>query len=183
MKIIARFIFWLTGWKIDQNVPSDIKKCVIAVGPHTSNWDFVLGRMAFILYGVEGRYLVKKELFFPPLGWFLKAIGCIPVDRKKKNNLTDTALKYFEENESMFIVFSPEGTRSYNPHWKKGFYHVAQKAGVPIYICYIDFKTKTGGFHSLFYPTGDVENDIKYIKSVLSQYEGRFPEKGIRSES
>jgi hypothetical protein len=34
----------------------------------------------------------------------------------------------------------------------------------------------------LFYPTGDVENDIKYIKSVLSQYEGRFPEKGIRSE-
>lgn len=121
MKIIVRFIFWLTGWKIDQNVPSDIKKCVIAVGPHTSNWDFVLGRMAFILYGVQGRYLVKKELFFPPLGWFLKLIGCIPVDRKKKNNLTDTALKYFEENESMFIVFSPEGTRSYNPNWKKDF--------------------------------------------------------------
>lgn len=182
MRILVRFIFWLTGWKLDQRVPSDIKKCVIAVGPHTSNWDFVLGRMAFILYGVQGRYLVKKELFFPPLGWFLKAIGCIPVDRKKRNNLTDTALKYFEENETMFIVFSPEGTRSYNPNWRKGFYHVAQKAGVPIYICYIDFKTKTGGFDQLFYPTGDVEADIKYIKSVLSKYEGRFPEKGIRSE-
>jgi len=98
----------VTGWKLDQRVPSDIKKCVIAVGPHTSNWDFVLGRMAFMLYGVQGRYLVKKELFFPPLGWFLKAIGCIPVDRKKRNNLTDTALKYFEENETMFIVFSPK---------------------------------------------------------------------------
>jgi 1-acyl-sn-glycerol-3-phosphate acyltransferase len=101
------------------------------------------------------------------------------VDRKKRNNLTDTALKYFEENETMFIVFSPEGTRSYNPNWKKGFYHVAQKAGVPIYICYIDFKTKTGGFDQLFYPTGDVDADIKYIKSVLSKYQGKYPEKGI----
>jgi len=179
MKLLIRFIFWLIGWKVDPNPPAGIPKCVVAVGPHTSNWDFILGRLAFYQYGVKGRYLMKKELFIGPLGWFLRAIGGIPVDRKKKNNLTDTAVKYFEENETMYMVFSPEGTRSYNPKWKKGFYYIAQKAQVPIYICYVDYATKTGGFNSLYYPSGNVDFDINHIKEVLKQYKGRFPEKGI----
>ena len=179
MKKIIRFIFWLIGWKIDERTPEGIKKCVIVVGPHTSNWDFVLGRMAFVTYGVKGRYLIKKELFFPPLGWMLKAIGGVPVDRKQRNNLTETAAKFFNENETMFLVFSPEGTRSYNPKWKKGFYYIAMKANVPICISYMDYKRKIGGFHSIFYPTGKVEEDILYIKSILREYKGKYPEKGI----
>jgi len=179
MKLLIRFIFWLIGWKIDPNAPTDIKKCVIVVGPHTSNWDFVLGKMAFMTYGVKAKFLIKKELFFFPLGLILKAMGGIPVDRKKTNNLTEAALDYFKQNETMYMVFSPEGTRSYNPNWKKGFYYIAEKAQVPIYICYIDFSTKTGGFHSLYYPSGNVVDDINHIKEVLKQYKGRFPEKGI----
>ena len=88
MKKIASFIFWLIGWKIDQTTPLGIKKCVIVVGPHTSNWDFVLGRLAFAMYGVNAKFLIKKELFFPPLAWILKALGGLPVDRRKRNNLT-----------------------------------------------------------------------------------------------
>jgi len=179
MKLLIRFIFWLIGWKIDPNAPTDIKKCVIVVGPHTSNWDFVLGKMAFMTYGVKAKFLIKKELFFFPLGFLLKAMGGIPVDRKKTNNLTEAALEYFEQNETMYMVFSPEGTRSYNPKWKKGFYYIAQKAQVPIYICYVDYATKTGGFNSLYYPSGNVDFDINHIKEVLKQYKGRFPEKGI----
>ena len=179
MKKIVRFIFWVIGWKIDERAPEGIKKCVIVVGPHTSNWDFVLGKMAFITYGVKGKFLIKKELFFPPLGWFLKAIGGVPVDRKQRNNMTETAAKFFNENETMYLVFSPEGTRSYNPNWKKGFYYIAQKANVPIYICYMDYERKIGGFDSIIYPTGNVDEDIKYIKGILREYKGRFPEKGI----
>jgi len=179
MKKIVRFIFWVIGWKIDERAPEGIKKCVIVVGPHTSNWDFVLGKMAFITYGVKGKFLIKKELFFPPLGWFLKAIGGVPVDRKQRNNMTETAAKFFNENETMYLVFSPEGTRSYNPNWKKGFYYIAQKANVPIYICYMDYERKIGGFHSIIYPTGNVDEDIKYIKGILRAYKGKFPENGI----
>ena len=179
MKKIVRFIFWVIGWKIDERAPEGIKKCVIVVGPHTSNWDFVLGKMAFITYGVKGKFLIKKELFFPPLGWFLKAIGGVPVDRKQRNNMTETAVKFFNENETMYLVFSPEGTRSYNPNWKKGFYYIAQKANVPIYICYMDYERKIGGFHSIIYPTGNVDEDIKYIKGILRAYKGKFPENGI----
>lgn len=179
MKYLVRFLLKLFGWRIDENSPAGVKQCVCVVGPHTSNWDFIIGRMAFIMYGIKPKILIKKELFFPPLGWILRALGGIPVDRKKKNNITDQAVKIFKENEVVYMVFTPEGTRSYNPNWKKGFYYIAQKAHVPIYICYMDYEKKIGGFHSLFEPTGDVEKDIEYIKSVMSQYKGRFPEKGV----
>jgi 1-acyl-sn-glycerol-3-phosphate acyltransferase len=179
LKYIARFIFWIIGWKIDPNPPENIKKCVIAVGPHTSNWDFILGRLAFFQYGVQGKFLIKKELFFFPLGIFLKALGGIPVDRKKNSNMTDFAVNLFEKYESMYLVFTPEGTRKYNPNWKKGFYYISMKAKVPIYIAYVDFATKTGGFHSVFHPTGNAEEDITEIKRILSQYKGRVPENGI----
>jgi 1-acyl-sn-glycerol-3-phosphate acyltransferase len=182
---MGKFFFWLMkimGWKIDEHIPAGVKKAVIVVGPHTSNWDFVIGRIAFMKYNMKAKYLIKKELFFFPFGYFLKAIGGIPVDRTKKNNITEQAVKLFKENDEFFLVFSPEGTRKYQPHWKKGFYYIARQANVPIYITYIDYKTKRGGFDTLFTPTGDFEKDIKEIKRILSKYSGRFPENGIFAE-
>lgn len=178
-KVLARLLFKMTGWKIDPNPPENIDKCVVAVGPHTSNWDFIIGKLAFVMYGVNAKFLIKKDLFFPPLGWFLKWLGGVPVDRKKNNNITTKAISYFKENDSVYLVFTPEGTRNYNPNWKKGFYYIALKANVPIYLCYIDYANKKGGFHSVFKPTGNVDEDIDKIKSILKQYKGRFPEKGI----
>lgn len=150
------------------------------MGPHTSNWDFIIGRITFAHYGVKAKFLIKKELFFPPFGWILKAMGGIPVDRQKGSNLTDQAVRIINQEEEIFMVFTPEGTRSYNPNWKKGFYYIAQRAKVPIYIGYIDYAKKIGGFHSLFEPTGDSEKDIAEIKAILSQYQGKHPENGIR---
>ncbi len=179
MRIIARFIFWLIGWKVDKTVPKGINKCVVVVGPHTSNWDFVLGKLAFISYGVKVKFLIKKEAFVPVFGWILKWMGGIPVDRSKNNNLTEYAVSLFDSYKNLYLVFTPEGTRKYNPNWKKGFYYIAIKAKVPIYIGYVDYKNKRGGFHSLFEPTGDVDKDIEHIKSVLKQFQGKYPEKGI----
>lgn len=179
MKILARIIFKLIGWKVDPQTPAGVKKCVVVVGPHTSNWDFILGRLAFVMYGVKPKILIKKDLFFPPLGWILRSLGGVPVDRKKNNNITEYAVELFKTRDELYMLFTPEGTRSYNPNWKKGFYYIAQKADVPIYIGYVDYERKMGGFHSLFQPTGDVEKDITYIKSILSQFKGKYPEKGI----
>jgi 1-acyl-sn-glycerol-3-phosphate acyltransferase len=150
------------------------------MGPHTSNWDFIIGRMTFAKYKVNTKILIKKELFFFPLGIILRALGGIPVDRSKGTNVTDQAVKYFEDSDELFMIFTPEGTRSYNPNWKKGFYHIAEKAKVPIYLGYIDYEKKIGGFWGEFKPTGDVKKDIEDIKKILGQYKGRFPENGIR---
>lgn len=176
------FILKLFGWKIDPHTPEGIKKAVVVMGPHTSNWDFVIGKIAFAKYGINAKFLIKKELFVPPLGWLLKSLGGIPVNRKANNNFTDQAVTYFTENDSMFMVFTPEGTRKYNPNWKKGFYYIALKAQVPLYLGYIDYEKKTGGFHSMFEPTGNADEDIREIKKILSEYKGKFPENGIRSE-
>ncbi|MCT4560353.1 MAG: 1-acyl-sn-glycerol-3-phosphate acyltransferase [Crocinitomicaceae bacterium] len=173
-------ILKLFGWKIDPKSPQGVKKCVVVMGPHTSNWDFIIGRIAFGHYKVKAKFLIKKELFFPPMGWLLKALGGIPVDRQKGSNLTDQAVKIIMNSDEIFMVFTPEGTRSYNPKWKRGFYYIAQKAQVPIYVGYIDYKKKIGGFDSLFEPTGNVEADIQELKRRLSKYEGRVPENGIR---
>jgi 1-acyl-sn-glycerol-3-phosphate acyltransferase len=180
---MGKFFFWLLklfGWKIDETAPLNVNKAVVVVGPHTSNWDFIIGKIAFARYKVNGMFLIKKDLFFPPLGWILKALGGIPVDRKRKNNVTEQAVELLRTSEKCFLVFTPEGTRSYNPNWKRGFYHIAMRADVPIYIAYMDYKKKIGGFHSLFQPTGDVEADIRYIKTILSQYTGKTPEGGIK---
>lgn len=179
---MGKFLFWIVklfGWKIDEHAPKDVKQAVVVVGPHTSNWDFVLGYIAFQKYGITGRYLIKKELFFFPLGFFLRKMGGLPVDRKAKNNFTDQAVELFKKYDDLYLVFTPEGTRSYNPNWKKGFYYIAQKANVPIYIAYMDYEKKIGGFHSIYTPTGDVDGDIKNIKEIMSVYKGRFPENGI----
>lgn len=182
---MGKFLFWLLkrfGWKIDDHAPSGVKKAIVVVGPHTSNWDFVIGKITFMHYGIKAKYLIKKDLFVFPFGPILKAMGGIPVDRQKKNNMTEQAVKLFSENDEFYLVFTPEGTRKYQPNWKKGFYYIAQEANVPIYIAYMDYKRKIGGFHSLFQPTGDVEADIKYIKNIMADYTGKVPENGVFKE-
>lgn len=181
---MGKFLVWvlkLFGWRIENNYPKGVKKAIIAVGPHTSNLDFVIGKIAFKYYGVKTTFLIKSELFFPPLGWLLRFFGGIPVYRNKNNHFTEQAVDYFKNNEFMYMVFTPEGTRKYNPHWKKGFYYIALKAKVPIYIAYIDYKNKSGGFLELFEPTGEVEKDIAYIKSRLCKFTGRRPNQGIKA--
>jgi len=175
-------ILKLMGWRIHEQQPDGVRKAVMCVAPHTSNWDFVIGKIAFGYYGIPTKFLIKKELFFFPLGILLRRLGGIPVDRKKKTNLTDQAVEYFNQYDDIFLVFTPEGTREYNPEWKKGFYHIAERAGVPIYLGFIDYKNKTGGFDGKFEPTGDVDGDILEIKRRLVKYSGRTLTNGIRPE-
>lgn len=85
----------------------------------------------------------------------------------------------FDKTEELYLVFTPEGTRKYSPHWKKGFYHIAQKAQIPIVLAYIDYPNKIGGFHGAYTPTGDVNTDIAAMKEILKVYKGKYPENGI----
>ncbi len=182
---MGKFLFWLLkifGWKIDESAPIHVKKAIVVVGPHTSNWDFIIGKIAFMKYNINARFLVKKELFFFPLGYIMRWFGAIPVDRKKKNNMTVQVVDLFGKHDEFYVVFTPEGTRKYQPNWKKGFYYIAMEAKVPILIAYMDYKKKIGGFHSVFEPTGNVDGDIKQIKNILADYTGKIPENGIRKE-
>lgn len=167
------------GWRIDTNYPKEIRKAVVVMAPHTSNWDFIIGRLAFYLMGIKGRFLIKKELFFFPLNLVLRGLGALPVNRKIKNHMVSRAVALFNEKETLYLVFTPEGTRAANPKWKKGFYYIAKEAQVPIILAYIDYPSKKGGFHGVFQHTDDADKDILEIKKIMSQYRGKFQENGI----
>ncbi|NBU91501.1 MAG: glycerol acyltransferase [Flavobacteriia bacterium] len=179
MRWFVRGLMRLFGWKIDLSVPQGIKKAVVVMAPHTSNWDFVIGRIAFYLMRIPGKFLIKKELFFFPLGWILRSLGALPVDRKKKNHLVSQAVELFKHSDNLYLVFTPEGTRAANPHWKKGFYYIALEAKVPIVLAFIDYSKKIGGFHGVFESTGNANEDIKSIKKELLPYEAKYPKQGI----
>jgi 1-acyl-sn-glycerol-3-phosphate acyltransferase len=180
-RLVGKFFIKIMGWKVDPSLPPEIHRCVIVMAPHTSNWDFFIGTMAFWgIYEVDIKLLMKSELFFPPLGWLMKAMGGIPVYRKQKNNLTKDIAKMYDENEKLSIVFTPEGTRAYNPNWKKGFYYIALEAKVPIVLGQLNYPTKEGNVFKVFHPTGDAEKDVEEIKSYYKKYTGKYPENGIR---
>ncbi|NOX87243.1 MAG: glycerol acyltransferase [Chlorobi bacterium] len=177
MQKTATFILKLIGWKISGRLPDDVKKAVLIQAPHTSLWDFVIGKLAFWFYGYDVKLLIKKEAFKPPFGWLLKKMGGIPVNRKKNEKMVDAVARMFDEHDSLILVITPEGTRKRVDHWKRGFYYIALKSNVPVVLGYIDYPNKWGGIGKIFYPTGDFEKDFKEIEDFYRGFRGKHPER------
>jgi 1-acyl-sn-glycerol-3-phosphate acyltransferase len=116
----------------------------------------------------------------PILGSLVRSLGGIAVDRSKNNSLVDGMAQLFKEHDELVILITPEGTRAYQPKWRKGFYHTAMQAGVPIQLGYLDYKNKEAGVGPCIYPTGDYEADLEVIKAFYRTKAGRFPERGVR---
>lgn len=177
----AFFGFWfkLLGWKIvGDKLP--IKKYVLAVAPHTSNWDFGVGYCVKHIRDLHPNFLGKDSLFRIPLvGWFLRNMGGVPVDRSKKLNLVEQTVEKFKELDSFIMAITPEGTRSYSPKWKTGFYYVALYAEVPIQMVAIDYSQKQVVFSDQLIPSGQLEEDIEKMKAFFRPFKGKYPEKGV----
>lgn len=178
-KWLATLIFKGLGWRTEGEIHKNLKKYVIIAAPHTSNWDFIFGRLYFYMYEIPLKFLIKKELFFFPLGPILKWLGGIPVDRSKKTDLTSQLVKEFEKHDELALLITPEGTRKYNPNWKKGFYYIAKAAGVPIILGYIDYEKKIGGIGPVYYPKDDPDREIEQIRKFYFDKKGKHPEQGV----
>jgi 1-acyl-sn-glycerol-3-phosphate acyltransferase len=174
---IASSVLKLFGWHTTSLLPEGITKAVLIVAPHTSYWDFVIGRLTFGASKVRVRVLIKEEAFRFPLGGLLKILGGVPVARGKKNNMVDKAVEYLSTHDDLVVVITPEGSRKLVKQWKKGFYLIAEKANVPIALGFIDYRNKTGGIGPLLYPTGDYEKDLAEIQQFYRGIAGRHPER------
>jgi hypothetical protein len=126
---------------------------------------------------IRARFLGKKELFKPPLGFLMWALGGIPVDRSQRSNLVDQVAEIFAREEEIVILITPEGTRGKAPYWRTGFYYMALKAGVPIALGYADFRRKEVGIGGYLYPTGDIRKDFALIREFYQDKAGLRPEK------
>lgn len=171
----CRFLYYkVLGWQTRVTVP-DYPKYVICCGPHTSNWDLFYGKLFYAAIGRKTQFMMKKEWFFWPLGVFFRAVGGIPVHRGKRNSLVDQMVEECKNSEVFHLAITPEGTRKANPNWKKGFYHIALQAGVPIVVIGIDYKKKLITCEKVLTPTGDLEKDMREIKLYLKDFTGRNP--------
>ena len=179
MKLIFRWFLRIAGWSlIEKPLPTvNVNKAIGIFAPHTSNWDFVTMIMANFAWGLKVRFLGKHSLFAWPFGWFFRALGGMPVVRHESHNIVDQVVDLIESNDKILLALSPEGTRSYTPYWKTGFYHIAERSGLPIVMFYLDNKTRTIGFSDLFYVTGNIDADMKKIGDYFSDKIGYYPEK------
>ena len=172
--LLSTLFFKIFGWKVvgGKDYPD---KCVVICAPHTSNWDFFVGMSYAYILKVRFKYLMKKELFLPILGKLFKLNGGIPVARNERSNLVNFVTDLFKNNEKLYFVITPEGTRSWVKKWKTGFYYMSLKAKVPILLLKIDYKLKEIGVISEFYPSGNLENDMKYIEQKYKSVNAKFP--------
>lgn len=175
--LIAKFYFWLIGWKAVKTIPPHVKKYVMIGAPHTSNWDFPIAMAALILLRVKVNYLAKKELFRFPLGVIMRFFGGMAVDRSKHTGMVDQMISLFKEHNQLVLLIPPEGTRGYVKDWKSGFYHVATGASVPIALAYLDYGKKEAGIAKFYYPSGNYQKDIEEIKSFYRGITAKHPEK------
>ncbi|MEO1448265.1 MAG: 1-acyl-sn-glycerol-3-phosphate acyltransferase [Bacteroidota bacterium] len=184
IKKLFAWFFRVKGWTFIPTVPQEAyKRCVMIAAPHTTNWDAVYTIGAFEEMGVPVRFTVKKEAGFFPLGAILSSAGALWIDRsgsatdRKAKSYVDIMADFFTDHEELVMLVSAEGTRSLVKQWKTGFYRVAQQAGVPIALGYLDYERKEAGVGALIDVTGDMEYDLGRIMAFYSTIQGKFPQK------
>ena len=177
----TRFFLWILGWRILGGLP-DLPKYVLIGAPHTSNWDFVLFLAVIFRLQANVSFMGKAELFRNPFGWFFYWCAGIPVDRSKSQGLVDQMVQACDKAKHFILVIAPEGTRHYAQEWKRGFYHIAKGAGIPIVLAIVQADRKSVEVGKIFNPTDDMEADMKTIQGFFVDGVGINPILTSRSE-
>jgi 1-acyl-sn-glycerol-3-phosphate acyltransferase len=176
LRVLSKISLKIIRWRVEGSLPTDHKKYVLIVAPHTSNWDFILFIFAVSVLRLQPSVLIKHTLFIGPLGWFLRYCGAIPVNRKQAGSLVTYISDIYAAKEEFVLIITPEGTRSPNAKWKRGFHHVATTAGVPILVVYVDSARRKIGVEGLMQPGEDIDADIQTLKTFFDTKKGLKPQ-------
>jgi len=171
---LGHLYLWLLGWKIEGARPPQ-RKYVILAAPHTSNWDVPLMLSMSYVLGVPLSWIGKHTLFKPPLGWLMRLLGGVPVDRRARHNAVQQMVDEFNRRDEFYLAITPEGTRGRAEYWKSGFYYIAVGAKVPIVLGLLDFRRKRGGLFEVIEPTGDLQADMERIRAFYADATAKYP--------
>lgn len=175
-KGIYKFIFFrMMGWKIVGTLAPEIEKCVMMVMPHTSWHDFYLGLFTRGITGLEMNWVGKKELFRFPFNSYFRWMGGEPLDRTGGLNKVDSIAAVFKKKTIFRLAVLPEGTRKKVNELKTGFYYIALKANVPIIPVAFNFGKKEVNIGKPFYPTGNINSDLKILTQHFVGVKGKIP--------
>ncbi|KAF5132573.1 hypothetical protein DV495_001157 [Geotrichum candidum] len=157
---VARVFYFFAGHILGikvviKNPEALTTRPAVFVANHQSELDILMLGATFPQYcSVTGKKILK---YYPFLGWFMTLSGSVYIDRVNRENALKAFSSAIEQvksrNQSVFIF--PEGTRSYSTTpkllpFKKGAFHFAQQAQIPIvpwvvsnYSKVFSFKTRT----------------------------------------
>jgi 1-acyl-sn-glycerol-3-phosphate acyltransferase len=164
----------LFGWRVRYK-PLPGPHGIAVVYPHTSNWDFLVGLFAKWAIGLQFRWLAKDSLFKGPIGLAMRYWGGVPVDRSAPQGATQRLAQTMLASDWCWVAITPEGTRSYRPYWKSGFYRLALAARVPVLLVYLDYKAKVLSVVDTLELSGDEAADMAAIARVYEGHEALYP--------
>ena len=178
MGLISRLILKCFGWRATgYEKLYALHKFIIAIGPHTSNWDFILGVLIKSAYKLQKiKYLGKESLFNPPFGFIFKSLGGYPVIRSRHQNQVDSYIQAFNNHDEFAIVIAPEGTRKKVERLKTGYYFIAKGARIPIIPTIMNYRTKTVEFGEPFITSQDEKTDLLRLDNIFRTDVGKYPE-------
>ncbi len=175
----CKLLLKLWGWKTVNGVMPHKKAIIIGV-PHTSAWDFVVSYLYYTSVGGVANIVIKREFFFWPLGYLLKRMGAIPIDRSKGVSMVKQIIHEMNSREIMHLAITPEGTRHLNKRWKAGFHTIAKATDAVVYLGFFDFGKKEIGWLETLELTDDAEADIRRMKAyyrakgIVGKYPDQF---------
>jgi len=175
MNLAGRLLYFLMGWRLEPLPPYFSSKHVIIGFPHTSNMDAIRAFTGFRIIRRTGHIMIKKEWFFWPVSFFLKAIGGIPVNRGASQGVVEQMAEIFKTRNEFLLAIVPEGTRKKVPTIKTGFWHIAKAANVSIICWYLDNENKTARWLAEIIPGEDIIEDLIRIRDLYEKAGYRFP--------
>jgi 1-acyl-sn-glycerol-3-phosphate acyltransferase len=185
-RLLMKFYWKLSGWKIVGQFPHHYKKMILAVAPLTSWKDILIGFAVRSELRIEhANFLGKKELFEGTFGFVFRKLGGIPVDRfgqksANQQGVVEQAVSLFANNENFILGLAPEGTRKRVNKLRSGFYQIAKKAQVPIVPFGLDFEHKQILIGEPLFTSLDEEEDFKKIIAFFSSIKGKEPTFDLR---
>lgn len=174
LSAFGRFALRGLRFRVEGEVP-DLPKFVIAVAPHTSNWDFVVGAAAMFALDLRLAFIAKHTLFRWPFGRLLRWMGGIPVDRASAHGVVSDAVDGFTRETRRILAIAPEGTRKRVAHFKSGFLHIARGAGVPVMLASLDYGARCIRLGPTFFPGEDVEAERRRVEDFFARVPGCKP--------
>jgi 1-acyl-sn-glycerol-3-phosphate acyltransferase len=135
-KIWSRIMLATVGARVTYHDPERAHErapCVF-IANHQSMIDIWV---MFAVIPLSTRFVAKHELFrIPVFGWALSSCGCIAIDRSNRREALRSLRAAADQiRAGRSVVLYPEGSRSRDGRlrpFKKGAFHLALQAGVPI---------------------------------------------------
>jgi 1-acyl-sn-glycerol-3-phosphate acyltransferase len=172
---VAKKLLSGCGWSMIGTLPAE-PKFILAVAPHTSNWDFFIGIAAMFTLQLKVSFLGKASIFRWPVKSVLTAIGGIAVDRSHSHGVVGQIVQELKHNDKFLLGLAPEGTRSKAREWKTGFLHIAKQANVPIVPLSFDFAKKEICFHPAVAVSGEIQQELIEFKQVFADVCAKNPQ-------